>query len=83
MDPTDAACVSGAGGIIDDLRVWNTALQPAAFDVNYKQDIGCAAPNLVANFRFDEGAGQSFASCVGNDTFKIEGTPVWVPRPFP
>jgi hypothetical protein len=66
-------------GLMDDVRIWNAALTQAEIEADMNQRLTNAPPNLVAYYRFDEGAGTTAYDTTTNrfDGELLNG-PVWI-----
>lgn len=66
-------------GAIDEVRLWNVARTPAMIAASRSMAIVAPYPaNLVAYFRFDEGAGTSTANARGAPNGTLVRAPAWI-----
>lgn len=74
-------------GEIDELQIWNTALDPHTIRSNmHKRTANAASANLLAYYRFDEGTGLLSVDASGNCntlTLPNGGAPTWIAATYP
>jgi hypothetical protein len=78
----NAFCSNAPSFVIDDLRVYNSALTPGQLDSDMGT-IACNTPGLLAYFKFDEGAGLISNDCAAKLTLTLGVNVSFVPSPFP
>ncbi|MGH2491036.1 MAG: DUF1735 and LamG domain-containing protein, partial [Candidatus Limnocylindria bacterium] len=52
-------------GKLDDIRIWNVTRTAAQIAASYQTELSSAPAGLVANWKFDEGAGTTAADSAG------------------
>ncbi|MBI5387108.1 MAG: VCBS repeat-containing protein [Verrucomicrobia bacterium] len=68
------------GGLIDEIRVWNTARTAAELQVNLSNRLTGAESSLVGYWRFDEGTSNVVLDATANASLgTFQNYPVWVP----
>lgn len=78
-------------GLIDEIRIWNLARTPSEIQEKMKRSLRGDEPGLVANWRFDEGAGQEALDTspngitlrLGENTAVDTYDPTWTSNPIP
>jgi hypothetical protein len=77
------SCLGTLPGVVDDVRLWSSALTPQQLDQGFMQSTSCQAAGLIADYPFDEGMGSTASSpCTGKGTLNIGGA-MWTMSPFP
>lgn len=75
-DPSFTASFNGA---IDEVRVWNTPLPPAAIQQDRTAALMGNENGLVAYYRLDEGNGAtSVDASPGNHPLTLQNSPIWI-----
>lgn len=70
-------------GTIDEIRIWNVARTSGQLALAMYRSFAGGQPGLVANWRFDEGAGSSTADLSGSYIGYLIGGPAWVSSSAP
>jgi hypothetical protein len=78
----NALCSSTPSFVIDDLRFYDSALTPTQLDSDMGA-IACSTPNLLAYFKFDEGAGLVANDCTAKLVLTLGQSASFVTSPFP
>ena len=72
------------GGLLDEFRVWNVARTEAEIQAHLCSKLTGTESNLVAYWRFDEGAGTTAADATGHGhTGTLINGPTWVESDVP
>lgn len=88
---TNATLVLGAnlpdapwGGLLDEFRIWNVARSQAEIQANLGRELSGTESNLVAYWRFNEGAGTVAADATGHGhTGLLTNAPSWIVSAVP
>jgi parallel beta-helix repeat protein len=65
-------------GLIDEVRVYNTALSATDIQAAYKQEAETESSGLVAHWKFDDGSGSTASDASGNgNTATLINGPLW------
>jgi hypothetical protein len=71
------------GGLIDELRIWNTARSQMAIQSRMNTKLNGDEPGLLGYWPFDEGMGMTASDLAGNSDGTLVNGPMWVQVPEP
>ncbi len=68
-------------GLVDEVRIWTTALSAENIKKNVFKGPPVGASNLVSNFKFDDGSGSVLTNAAGGTNGTLQNGPTWVSSP--
>ncbi len=68
-------------GLVDEVRIWTTALSAENIKKNMFKGPPAGAANLVSNFKFDDGSGTVLTNAAGGTNGTLQNGPTWVASP--